>query len=274
MTRSQQYVHSLMENVAEGQIASDAYRLTFGKIARRLAEAEDFEGELRNLYRVAGFSTFALSLMWIAEEVENNPAKTEYTMDEQQLVVSNFRYAVGDLESPPVGGEPESAMPAPETFAAGPPEEPVTEMPAVLDTEAPGVPEQVAPEEPPAFSEMPPAQPGSEADFAGLMEKFVEAMQSGSADRDQLVQTVIAQSKAFVADESGAPDDLREFCGFLLEFLQYIMENGFMDDVRVMNILSNVSSPVSSWAQAAPDGREGILAEGTEILRTFKSLFE
>jgi hypothetical protein len=47
-----------------------------------------------------------------------------------------------------------------------------------------------------------------------------------------------------------------------------------MDDVRVMNILSNVSSPVSSWAQAAPDGREGILAEGTEILRTFKSLFE
>jgi len=263
-----------MENVAEGQIASDAYRLTFGKIARRLAEAEDFEGELRNLYRVAGFSTFALSLMWIAEEVENNPAKTEYTMDEQQLVVSNFRYAVGDLEAPPVSGEPEAAEPAPETFAAEPGAEETPEMPSALEMEMPPASELTEPEEAPASPAVSPAQPGSEADFAGLMERFVEAMQSGSDDRDHLVQAVVGRSEAFMADGSGAPDDLREFCGFLLEFLKYITENGFMDDVRVMNILSNVSSPVSSWAQAAPDGREGILAEGTEILRTFKSLFE
>jgi hypothetical protein len=59
-----------------------------------------------------------------------------------------------------------------------------------------------------------------------------------------------------------------------VEFLKYITENGFMEDVRVMNILSNVSGPVTSWAQAPPDGRAGVLAEGTEILRSFKSLFE
>ncbi|GJQ21753.1 MAG: hypothetical protein HBSIN02_21080 [Bacteroidia bacterium] len=269
MRRSQHYIHSLMDNVAEGQIASDAYRLTFGKIARRLAEAEDFDGELRKLYKVAGFSDFALSLMWIAEEVENDPAKTEYTMDEQQLVVSNFRYAVGDLEIPPVGSEPE----VPETFAGESRERETPEMPSVLEMETPPASSQTEPESAPS-PEVPPARPGSEADFAGLMEKFVEAMQSGSDDRDELFQAVIAQSKAFLADGSEAPDDLREFCGFLLEFLQYIMENGFMDDVRVMNILSNVSSPVSSWAQASPEAREGILAEGTEILRTFKSLFE
>jgi hypothetical protein len=115
---------------------------------------------------------------------------------------------------------------------------------------------------------------GSEGEFAALMEKFVEAMQSGSDERDGLMQSVLSQSKSMMNEGSGVPDDLREFSGFMVEFLTYITENGFMDDVRVMNILSNVSGPVTSWAQASPDGRAGILAEGTEILRSFKSLFE
>ncbi|MBI3580190.1 MAG: hypothetical protein HY089_12365 [Ignavibacteriales bacterium] len=47
-----------------------------------------------------------------------------------------------------------------------------------------------------------------------------------------------------------------------------------MDDVRVMNILSNVSSPVSQWANAAPEARGGLLEDGLGPLRDFKSLFE
>lgn len=267
MSRSQQYIQSLMENVAEGQIASDAYRLTFGKITRRLSTAEDLDAELQRLYKVAGFNTFALSLMWIAEEVDKNPAKNEYTADEQSLVVSNFRYAVGDLEAPPLGQETDSSQDAgsqDEVFAG-----------LSVSEETPASPEAVEPEPAPeetTFAAAPVA--GGEGEFAALMEQFVEAMQSGSDERDTLVQSVLAQCGSFTAEGSGTPEDLKEFCTFLTEFLQYIMENGFMDDVRVMNILSNVSSPVSTWAQAAPDAREGILAEGTEILRTFKSLFE
>lgn len=268
MSRSQQYIQSLMENVAEGQIASDAYRLTFGKITRRLSVAEDFDSELQRLYKVAGFNTFALSLMWIAEEVEKNPAKNEYTADEQSLVVSNFRYAVGDLEAPPLGQE---SVPLQD---AGSPDEVFAGLSVSEDTTVPA--EAAEPPEPvpqeTTFAATPVA--GGEGEFAALMEKFVEAMQSGSDERDALVQSVLAQCGSLMAEGSGAAEDLKEFCTFLTEFLRYIMENGFMDDVRVMNILSNVSSPVSAWAQAAPDGREGILAEGIEILRTFKSLFE
>lgn len=269
MTRAQQYLQSLMENVAEGQIASDAHRLTFAKITRHLSEAEDFDAELRRLYKVTGFDTFALSLMWIAGEVEKNPAKTECAPDEQSMVVSNFRYAIGDLEPPPAGQE---TFPTPET---GPSEEVFAGL-SPAEEETPAVAEVVEPPasvpEPSTFAAAPVA--GGEAEFAALMERFVEAMQSGSDDRDALVQSVLAQCSAFTAEGSGTAEDLKEFGTFLSEFLQYIMENGFMDDVRVMNILSNVSSPVSSWAQTPPDGREGILAEGTEILRTFKSLFE
>lgn len=275
MSRAQQYVQTLMENVAEGQISSDHYRLMFGKIGRRLAQADDFDTELRRLYKVAGFSEFALSLMWIAERVEADPGKTEFTPNEQALVVQRYRYAIGDLEQPPLG-EPVAGPPADDVFApaveeAQPAPEQTPEMPAVLQMETSG---SIAASDQSAYAPPPGSAEGSEGEYAALMEKFVEAMQSGSEERDGLVKEVLERSNAFKAEGSGMAADVREFCGYLVEFLQYITENGFMDDVRVMNILSNVSGPVASWAQAAPENRPGQLSEGTEILRTFKSLFE
>lgn len=279
MIRAQKYIHALMENVAEGQISSDNFRMTFAKIGRRLAEAQDLDAEMRRLYKVMEFSNFALALMWVAERVEADPSKLEYTSEEQSLVVSLFRLAVGDLESPPLG---ETAMMTPETgapeFTPAPevqdqPEFPeaTPEMPSHLQMEASG---PIDESEKVTYAPPPGPASGSEGEFAALMEKFVEAMQSGSDERDGLVQSVLSQSKTMMNEGSGVPDDLREFSGYMVEFLTYITENGFMDDVRVMNILSNVSGPVTFWAQAPPDGRAGVLAEGTEILRTFKSLFE
>ncbi len=279
MIRAQQYIQALMENVAEGQISSDDYRMTFAKIRRLLAGAEDFNAEMRRLYKVAGFSNFALALMWVAERVEADPSKLEYTPEEQSLIVSHFRFAIGDMESPPLGeesfAEPQSLesqfTPVQETPETPPAVEETPEMPDHLQMETAG---PIDESEKTAYAPPPGPASGSEGEFAALMEKFVEAMQSGSDERDGLVQSVLAQSNTMMAEGSGVPDDLREFCGFLVEFLKYITENGFMDDVRVMNILSNVSGPVASWAQAPPDGRGGVLTEGTEILRTFKSLFE
>ncbi|MEX2116187.1 MAG: hypothetical protein WEB37_04820 [Bacteroidota bacterium] len=279
MTRAQQYIQSLMENVAEGQTSTDDYRLTLAKIGRKLAESEDFESEMRSLYKVAGFSTFALAIMWVAERVEADPSKLDYTPEEQSLIVSHFRFAIGDLGVTPLGGGPSSGADqavAEFTPAPGTQEPPATveenpEMPTHLQMETAG---PIDDSEKASYAPPPGPATGLEGQFAALMEKFVEAMQSGSDQRDGLVQSVLAQSTAMMPEGSGVPDDLREFCAHLVEFLRYITENGFMDDVRVMNILSNVSGPVSLWAQAPPDGRSGILAEGTEILRTFKSLFE
>ncbi|MBI2620390.1 MAG: hypothetical protein HYW57_09945 [Ignavibacteriales bacterium] len=270
--RAQQYIGALLDNVAEGQIASDEHRLTFGKIKEKLAITDDFESELRSLYKVSGFTDFALSLSWIAERIENDPAKVEYTQEEQEIVVARFRSAVGDsgpvmsVEAP---AEPE--ITEPETTPQEPVPEETPEMPAHLQMETTGAIDE---SEESVYAPPPGPASGTEGDFASLMEKFVEAMQSGAEDREPLLASVLEQCKTMIPPNSGVSDDLREFSQLLVDFLNYITENGFMDDVRVMNILSNVSGPVSSWAQASPDDRGGLLDEGLEILRTFKSLFE
>jgi len=281
MTRAQQYVSSLMENVSEGLIASDDHRITFAKIREKLADTEDFENELRSLYKVQGLSEFALSLMWVAERVEADPTKIDYDVEEQGLVVERYREAVGDAAAAPLGD-----LPTPEPFAETPvePQEEIAQPePVVEETTAPAVEE--TPEMPThlqmetpghiAESEKAVYAPPSGVDqstFGPLIERFVEAMQSGSEERDGLHSQVLAEANALAASGSGAPADLQEFCQYLIEFLTYIHDNDFMDDVRVMNILSNVSSPVTSWAQGG--GGAGLLDEGIEILKTFKSLFE
>ncbi len=281
MTRAQRYIATLMESVSEGHIASDEHRLTFAKIREKLMDAEDYEGELRSLYRVHGMGEFAMSLMWLSERIEADAAKGDHTVEELSLVVDRFREAVGDaapaplgdFSAPPAAEAPQEAAPeavqetAPEQPSDQPAEESL-EMPAHLQMETAG---HIDESEKSVYA--PPANV-DENEFGPLMEKFVESMQSGSDDRESLLNSVMGQSNAIVAPGSGAADDLKEFCQYLIEFLAYITENGFMDDVRVMNILSNVSSPVSSWTQAAPEARQGLLTEGIEMLKSFKSLFE
>jgi len=277
-----------MENVSEGHIASDDHRLIFAKIKEKLANAEDFEGELRALYKVQGFDEFALSLMWIAERVETDPTKLEYNLEEQGLVVDRFRDAVGDVAPAPLGDLPTPGIPLEMPQEVVPeeiPEQEVTEQeasevaPEPVQEETPEMPahlqmETVGHIDESEQSVYAPPTNVDESEFGPLVERFVEAMQSGSEDREGLLSQVSVQSNAIAAPGSGASGDLGEFCLYLIEFLNYITENGFMDDVRVMNILSNVSGPVSSWSQAAPDARTGLLVEGVEILKSFKSLFE
>ncbi len=281
MTRAQLYVSTLMENVSEGLIASDEHRITFAKIREKLADTEDFENELRSLYKVQGLSEFALSLMWVADRVEADPSKIEYDVEEQGLVVERFREAVGDAAPAPLDD-----LPTPEPFVESPVQqqeevvlaEPVVEeTPAPVVEETPEMPTHLQMETPGHIDESEKAvyAPPSAVDqsaFGPLIERFIEAMQSGSEEREGLHSQVLAEANALAAPGSGAPSDLQEFCQYLIEFLTYIRDNGFMDDVRVMNILSNVSGPVTSWAQGA--GGTGLLDEGIEILKTFKSLFE
>ena len=286
--RTQQYIGNLLESVAEGQISSDEFRITFAKLREKLGVAEDFEAELKKLYQVANFSEFALCFLWIAEAVEQDPSKLEYTPSEQAFVVGKFREAVGETTAPPVSESPAAGPPQP-TFTptpeptenpfgeqvaeqpAAPPVEELPEMPAHLQMETAG---HIDRSEQDVYAAPPSPTSGTESEFAGLVEKFVEAMQGGSDERTSLFDSILHQAGTITAIGSGYPDDIREFCQYLIEFLGYVRENGFMDDVRVMNILSNISSPVTSWAGADPASREGLLAEGSELLRMFKSLFE
>jgi len=61
------------------------------------------------------------------------------------------------------------------------------------------------------------------------------------------------------------PDDYRQFCQMLVEFLQYITNNQFLDDVRVMNIVSNIQDPFTQWTRNEPENRSGMLDQAIDI---------
>ncbi|MBI3788712.1 MAG: hypothetical protein HY276_10720 [Ignavibacteriales bacterium] len=244
MSRSQEIIQSLLNNVPLGLLASDEHRAAFDKIKNQLAASSDFDGELKKLYKVNDFSNFALSLMWLAKQVEENPLFLEANPEDEQRVFAAFCAAVGEESgfattstSSPFES---STAAAPETAISSPAGSPAT---------------------------------GDEKGFAQLLEKFVETMQSGDDSRMGLLQQVLAECSV-VASGADFPDDYKEYCNLMTEFLNYISGNQLMDDVRVMNILSNVSSPVSQWANAAPEARGGLLEDGLGPLRDFKSLFE
>ena len=99
-------------------------------------------------------------------------------------------------------------------------------------------------------------------------------MQTGSDDREPLKGQVLAACAAVLADASGAQDDQKKFCTVLAEFVTYISDNQFMDDIRVMNLCSNVTDPVWQWARADAASREGMMGSAYDVLREYKSLFE
>jgi hypothetical protein len=112
-----------------------------------------------------------------------------------------------------------------------------------------------------------------ERSFAQLLERFLESVQSGNDDRTALMNDVSTECGTVVAAGS-VPEDYRTFCTLLVEFLQYISDNQYLDDVRVMNIVSNIHDPFAQWARSEPDARSGVLDQANEILRDFKTMFE
>jgi hypothetical protein len=131
-----------------------------------------------------------------------------------------------------------------------------------------------------AAGEQAPSQEGSppsaddegEKGFASLVEQFAEAVQSGAGESKMLLQDLISECESI--GRRGGAADFVELSSYLAEFLKYISESDLLDDVRVINILSNASSVVSQWSITAASAREGILEEALASLRDFKSHFE
>lgn len=344
MSRSKQYLVSLLESVPITELSDFEHRAAFDQIKGRIAGAEDVVGELKVLYRVNNFSDFALNLLWIAERVERDPSMLKSTPEEQNLTLEAFRRAIGDTgegfgtAAPVMPTEPTVEMPAepaaetssgfgfestPEvstgfpsesadTIAAfGPTTEPepaadamagfgpTSEPEAQADTMAgfgslsepmadfPSAPTLEPTPEPmadfPSFDQpvaetpaasAPAGEGDAEAQFARLVEQFVEAVQTGSENRDAIKEQVLAACVAVLAEGSEASEDYRNFCQVFSEFINYIVDNQLVDDIRVMNLLSNITDPVWAWARADAASRIGMMDAAYDVLRDYKSLFE
>jgi hypothetical protein len=257
MSNEQRYLRALFGGTDVSSFPTEEMQSAFQRIGTRLMEAADVEAELRSLYKVEGFSEFALSLLWLSRQARGNPSKTEPTAEEREILLARFPFLTGG----PSTGMPEIELPSPAVpDVSVPAEEPVQELP----------PQPVVP----SAAAGPPSEAVSESEFALLMEQFVEAMQGGDETRTTLMDRIVEAARGISAEGSGADAELREYCSLFVTFLDYVVQNQFMDDVRVMNILSNISAPVSGWVSSAPGERSGQLSDGIEVLRGFKSMFE
>jgi len=284
MNRSQKYISILLERLPKWELRSYEHQTSLDRIRDRITSAADIQKELNALYRVKGFSEFALSLMWIVDKVEKDTTLDESTLAEETLVFEKLRFALGDTAAPSI----ESA-PAPETTDLPSSTEPEStsssQEPWKQPTPSPDM--NATPEvlldswgkEPQAVSQTPLNDEnviiGAEQmrNFAALLEQLLESIQSGSDDRMVLLSKVISECNTVLAAKS-APEDYNQFCKLLVEFLQYISDNQFLDDIRVMNIVSNIQDPVNQWTQSEQDTRTGLLDPAIEILRDYKAMFE
>jgi hypothetical protein len=105
MNRTQKYISLLLERLPKYELRSYEHQTSLDRIRDRVSSTSDIHAELLSMYRVKDFADFALSLMWIEDKVEKDPAKEESTIDEETLVFSMFRKAVGDVS--PSGQESE-----------------------------------------------------------------------------------------------------------------------------------------------------------------------
>jgi hypothetical protein len=247
MTRAQQYISSILERFPASHLPTDDDRTKFEQLRIKVANAPDLYEELKALHRVRGFDEVALSLLWIAERVERDPSKLESNPEEEALVESRLKAAFGVEAEPPIAAAPAE------------PESPFF---------SPDADRELATVSPPVSS----SSDGGEAEFSALVERFVEAMQGGDDTREGLMEQVLQQCERYRGE--GNAEMLQRFCQYLAEFLTYVRENQFMDDVRVMNILSNITTPLAQWAAASESERTGLLDEGVATLMDFKSLFE
>jgi len=259
MNRTQQYLVALLDRLPRAELVNDDQRALLEQIRQKLEGAEDMDRELQRLFRVQGCGDFALSLMWIAGKVENDPSLLESNADEEAFVFSKFQKVFGEIA--PRAAEISAGLPAefPETIF--PPVQPVA--PAAAEEPVVAVP--------------PPNEVGDsgeeERHLALLMDRFLEAVQNGSEERTRLLTELQAQCDT-VAGLPDAPEDLRRYVQMLMDFLQYISANQLLEDVRVMNMVSNVQDPLSQWVRTSPDDRAGLLDPAFEMLHDFRTMFE
>ena len=290
MNRSQKYISILLERLPKWELRSYEHQTSLDRIRDRVTSAPDIHAELNSLYQVKGFAEFALSLMWIADKVEKDTTLDESTLAEETLVFQKLCYALGDISASSqeststtetvdlssLPGFESTSSPAlegsPSEHLRGIPPSPESEVTPEVLLDSWGKEPQVSAQTPSMGSS---ATMGSEQErgFSNLLERFLESVQSGNDDRTTLLSDVINECNMVITSDV-VPEDYKQFCQLVVEFLQYVSDNQYLDDIRVMNIVSNIQDPVSQWARSEQNNRTGLLDPAIEILRDYKTMFE
>ena len=99
------------------------------------------------------------------------------------------------------------------------------------------------------------------------------AVQSGSDDRAPLLDRLRANCAAIGVDD-GSSDEFKRYAELVDNFLSYINDHQLLDDVRVMNLVTNIQEPIAQWLSTSESDRAGILDQSLETLKDFRTMFE
>ena len=208
MSRTQQYISILLERLPKYELRSYEHQTTLDRIRDRVSSTSDIHAELLKLYQVKGCADFALSLMWIADKVEKDSTKEESTIDEETLVFSKFRQAVGDVSTPEQESNSDGTTfdtPGSQEFGSIPSSEPKLEFDLSSPPEFGSIPApeptidaifgtaEQAPEITQSTSGGSTSENKQELSFALLLEQFLEAVQSGNDVRTKLLSDILSE---------------------------------------------------------------------------------
>jgi len=200
--------------------------------------------------------------MWIVDKAERDPSKLESTLEEEGFVLSLLKKAFGQPPAQTASAEEPFGFDFP-GYSTAEPAQPVETLGEGFGSL------EVAPSSPSVGE----GGRSSEQGFSTTLEKLLEAVQSGSEERTVLLDELTSQAEGIVAAQE-SDNDYKTFCGYLIEFLKYVSTNQLFDDIRVMNLISNIYDPFSQWVKTDPTARAGYLELPIETLRDFKTLFE
>jgi hypothetical protein len=226
MTQSNEVVRTLFTSFPVAELGSDEHRKVFEQLTKKFTQAADTETELKNLYKVKGFSDFAAVIMWILDKAQKDPRTAGISTQDETLLLSTFRRAMGEQ------GATGAPAPKPPFGSAG----------------------------------------GDETGFASRLEKFAEVVQSGADGRGSMLERILDDCE-HIAGQTADPD-LKQFSTLMADFLKFIAEGELLDDVRVINIVSNIASSISQWVISPPEARHGLMEEALGMLRDFRTHFE
>ncbi len=309
MTRIQQVVDTLFEQFPANDLGSGPERYQFDRLRDVLTTSEDWPSTLRRLYQADRCDEFALGLLWMTERLEQDVDRTTALPDEEEVFQRALRkgLALPDAAFSGFGaGSPETqsefepanepgvsfdlatgeeASPAPETGTMV--DAPTMEASPDAMAETPSASESVTTddsesagstdEEPGGGPIMPMEDDdGGTSDqeiYGRLLERFLEAVQSGGDDRSELLGRLRANHRAIQSDTT-VPEEYQRYAGLMEDFLGYIDEHQLLDDVRVMNLVTNLQEPFGQWLSTDEANRPGILDQCVEMHRDFRTMFE
>ncbi|MCU0452340.1 MAG: hypothetical protein MUE68_01655 [Bacteroidetes bacterium] len=289
MTRIQTIVDTLFEQFPSNDLGGGPERFQFDRLREVLAAADDWPSTLRRLHQAEGCDELALSLLWMTDRLEQDAARTFATTDEEDAFQRSLRRSLGLSEAAFSGFGAESAFAAPNAETPGASsEEPMAAFGAAsiegssvtMPDDAPTL-DVPASEETVPIEESGPAMPMGDDDagtsdpeiYGRLLERFLEAVQSGADDRNELLTRLRANNRAVQADAS-MPEEYQRYATLLDDFLGYIEDHQLLDDVRVMNLVTNLQEPFGQWLSTDEASRVGILDQCVEMQRDFRAMFE